>query len=751
MSRHVLMIPCLVLGFWLLGIVPAMAATQPTLYTISSGTPKVLGQGVQKSWPIKVNENNAFDAVFKGGMWLPNPAGGQIYVKYQRHILHDNGTWTWIGTVSTVHGDQSAVLTFGKDAVFGLVPQASGYPLRIVTRQGQTNLVATSAQAMVSSAKALRLFSQPDYFIPPRAAPKGKSTMSPLQSTVSASAAQAAASGPVVIDVMVAYTPGFVTEWNGQSPALARIQYLVDLTNTAYVNSGVNQQIRLVNTVQVNYPDNTANQNALDDITGIDEHGNPVTIPASLQSIAGLRVQYGADLVTLMRGFDDTTQGNCGVGWLIGANQAQITQQSNIYGYNVVSDGTSNGYYCLDTTFAHELGHNMGDAHDRADSKDPDGAPLSGAYTYSYGYLGTGTGGSFATIMAYGATGDSFLEVFSNPNISTCLNSPCGVADSSPSSADNAHSMNNTALAIASFEPTTIGSNSPGSYVHNDINGDGKSDLIWYNAATHQIAYWLMNGPTKTSSQTLSAPAGYTPIATGDFNDDGLADIVWTDASGNVYVWLNNGSGAFTSSLVTQAMAGWKIVGTVDINNDGKTDLIWYNSSAGRMTYWLMSGAGMLSWRGFSTNAGLKLLATGDFDGNGYGDILWEAPTGAMYMWLFNNSGSFNYYKAGQYPSGWVFAGTGDVNVDGKTDLFWYSPTRGQMTYWLMSGATMTSWQGFWTNVGLTPLATGKFDGTNAGLTWGAPSGTMYMWLFNGSSLSYFSLGSYPTGWAPIR
>jgi hypothetical protein len=376
MSRHSLHTLGRMLGLFLIvAAAPAMAATQPTLYVINSGTPKVLGQGVQKSWPIKIDESQAFDAIFKGGMWLPNPAGGRTYAKYKRHILHDNGTWTWIGTVSTVHGDQSVVLTFGKDVVFGLIPQASGYPLRIMTRKGQTTVVETDAQAMARSAEALRLYSHPDYFIPPRMPLKSESTATSVQSAASMAMQAATASSPVVIDVMVAYTPGFVTEWGTQGAALTRIQSLVDTTNSAYSTSGVNQQIRLVHTVQVNYPDDTANQSALDDITGIDENGNPVTIPASLQGIAGLRTQYGADLVTLIRGFDETTQQGCGVGWLIGGNQTQITPQSNVYGYNVVSDGSSvdggTTYYCLDTTLAHELGHNMGDAHDRANASEP--------------------------------------------------------------------------------------------------------------------------------------------------------------------------------------------------------------------------------------------------------------------------------------------------------------------------------------------------------------------------------------------
>ncbi|HWU68696.1 MAG TPA: M12 family metallo-peptidase, partial [Stenotrophobium sp.] len=305
----------------ILGAAPAMAASQPTLFTLGAGTPKILAQGAQKSWPIKISEDQAFDAVFKGGMWLPNPSGGRIYAKYQRHILHDNGTWTWIGTVSTVHGDQSVVLTFGKGVVFGLVPQASGYPLRIVTRAGETRVIETSA-AMSRSTQQLRLRSKPDFFVPPPAAPANRAGALSASSSVPVQAA--ASSGPVTIDVMVAYTSGFVSELGSQHAALIRIQNLVDITNQAYTASGVSQQIRLVHTVEVNYPDNTSNDIALDELTGLDPNQNPVAIAASLQGVASLRVQYGADLVSLIRSYDNATQGGCGIGWLVGGDQHAI-------------------------------------------------------------------------------------------------------------------------------------------------------------------------------------------------------------------------------------------------------------------------------------------------------------------------------------------------------------------------------------------------------------------------------------------
>lgn len=750
MSRYTLRAFGLALAMlFAVAAVPAFAATQPTLFSITSGTAKVLAQGAQKSWPVKVSEDNAFDGIFQGGLWLPSPAGGKIYAKYQRHIIHANGTWTWIGEVSTVHGEQPVVLTFGKDGVFGQIPQAQGYPLRIVTDASGTHVITTSARALSASAQELRLHSHPDFFVPPPLAPKSKaSTSSPA--SVAKEAVQTNASGSVTIDVMVAYTPGFVSELGSVSNALTRIQYLIDLTNQAYISSQVNQQIRLVDTVEVNYPDNTSNQSALDDITGIDDNGNPVSIPASLQGIASLRTEYGADLVTLIRSFDDSTQGNCGTAWLIGGNQTKITQSDYVYGYNVVSDGSSGGYYCLPTTFAHELGHNMGNAHDRADATDPDGTPLSGAYPYSYGYLGTGTGGGFSTIMAYGTTSDTYLSVFSNPNISTCLNSPCGVADSSTSnSADNAGSMNNTASTIASFEPTMVGNVSIGAYVHNDVNGDGKSDLLWFNPSPDRLSWWIMNGATMTSHPVQPAATGWKVVATGDFNGDGKADIVWMDAANNVYIWLSNGNG-FTSKLVSQVASSWKLVGSGDFNGDGKSDLVWYNPSPSRISWWLMNGTTISAHPAQPVTSGWRVVGTGDFYGDGTSEIVWEDAANSVYFWRLSGVTFASTYVS-TVSNGWTVVGTADVNGDGNADLLWYNPSPARLSWWLMNGPSILSHPAQSVSSAWHVSSTGDFNGDGKSeVVWTDTNNNVYFWSLSGSSFSSQLVGNVSPGWSLV-
>lgn len=325
----------------------------PTLFRIVSATPETLFQGAQKSWSIKVDENSAFDALAKGGLWLPNPSGGREYAKFARQVVHGDGTWTWIGTVSTVHGDQSVVLTFGKGAVFGYIPQGSGFPLQITTYGGRTSIVMTDGNALRHSTEWLRMHSQPDVVIPPQ--PK-QSRASSMTMPAAANAVPASAAAPVTIDVMVAYTIGLAHAYGSLGAVETRIQYLVDWTNQAYINSNVYQQIRLVHTVEVNYPDNNDDNVALSDLQNPAASSNPAA--AGLRPITAWRLQYRADLVSLLRPYD-AAQNACGLGYMNGAGETPITPAQSAYGYSTVGDigdATVPGQSCGINSFAHELG-----------------------------------------------------------------------------------------------------------------------------------------------------------------------------------------------------------------------------------------------------------------------------------------------------------------------------------------------------------------------------------------------------------
>ena len=102
------------------------------------------------------------------------------------------------------------------------------------------------------------------------------------------------------------------------------------------------------------------------------------------------------------------------------------------------------GYY----SFGHELGHNMGLNHSRSD---PVGA---GAFSYSYGYKDPGR--AFRTVMAYCCgypdctAGCPRVLHFSNPGVAYG-GKATGVSESSPSSANNALSLDNTRTTVAGW------------------------------------------------------------------------------------------------------------------------------------------------------------------------------------------------------------------------------------------------------------------------------------------------------------
>lgn len=228
----------------------------------------------------------------------------------------------------------------------------------------------------------------------------------------------------ITIDVMILYTPGLAQSLGRD--LYYRLSQMVSDANNAYRDSAVNIHLRAIHIQQINYTDHSSNSDALRAMT----HGS---IPV-FQPIAQLRNDAKADLVVLVRSFQYPIQVSCGVAWMLGAyeNARNIHKQSH-YGYSVVSVGQSAGYVCSELAFTHELGHNMGLNHDKAN------APERGAFAYSYGYLFPDGSG---TVMAYGYPR---IARFSSP-IQLCGRELCGMEDT-----DNARSLNEIRQTIANF------------------------------------------------------------------------------------------------------------------------------------------------------------------------------------------------------------------------------------------------------------------------------------------------------------
>jgi hypothetical protein len=139
-----------------------------------------------------------------------------------------------------------------------------------------------------------------------------------------------------------------------------------------------------------------------------------------------------------------------------------------------------------------------------------------------------------------------------------------------------------------------------------DFNGDGKSDLVFQNQTTHQIAVWFMNGYLYQGGVLLpvSPLPGWNVVGTGDFNADGLTDLVFQNqTTGQIALWYMNGTTYVGGTVLTTVPAsGWKVVGVGDYNGDGSADLLFQNQTSNQAAVWYLNSGSFLGSSSLSLN-----------------------------------------------------------------------------------------------------------------------------------------------------
>jgi hypothetical protein len=98
-----------------------------------------------------------------------------------------------------------------------------------------------------------------------------------------------------------------------------------------------------------------------------------------------------------------------------------------------------------------------------------------------------------------------------------------------------------------------------------DINGDGKTDILWRNKSTGQNYVGFYNGANFLSGVFLYevADTNCWIVSTGDFNNDGKVDILWRNKStGQNMFWFMDGTTFVNAAFLnTIANTDWEIVG----------------------------------------------------------------------------------------------------------------------------------------------------------------------------------------------
>lgn len=293
------------------------------------------------------------------------------------------------------------------------------------------------------------------------------------------------------ISVLVVYTPEARVAAGGTAAIQARATQAVNDANTAYQNSGVNIQLRLVYAGEVSYAESG---NFYTDLYRL-------TLPSDgfMDEVHQLRNQYQADMVSLLI----NNMQYCGLGWLGAA-----ASWADAYMFS-----TTNQYCAAYLTFAHELGHNMGANHNK------ENAGGAGAYSYSYGHhLANGV---YRTIMAY-APG-ARIPYFSNPNV-PYLGHATGVANQ----ADNARTLNNTAATISGFRGTRYSISGQVTSNGQPVSGVTVSAGALGSRTTDANGVFSFTAVDETTSYTLTATkSGY------GFSPANVSDVLTSNATHN--------------------------------------------------------------------------------------------------------------------------------------------------------------------------------------------------------------------------
>ena len=229
-----------------------------------------------------------------------------------------------------------------------------------------------------------------------------------------------------VIDVLIYYDSKL-------SRPETTVDYLLEYSNLAYDRTGIALTLNLAGLIPVTISSSQDNTTLLDLLKNRE-------VPFT--SADDDRATFNADLVHVVRvDKGDTDESNCGIAYY-SVNQG-FSNRDYAIGITEWNPADGYGYYCDDRSFTHEIGHNLGAAHQRGD----DGIYGGGAYDYSFG---AGRSAVFKTIMATYSRTD-IIPLFSDPN-SDCLGFPCGVSPEYSDSADNTRTLSNTKFIVAGYE-----------------------------------------------------------------------------------------------------------------------------------------------------------------------------------------------------------------------------------------------------------------------------------------------------------
>jgi hypothetical protein len=237
----------------------------------------------------------------------------------------------------------------------------------------------------------------------------------------------------------------------------------------------------------------------------------------------------------------------------------------------------------------------------------------------------------------------------------------------------------------------TKSQNSTQKKVKNDLDGDGKSDLLWRSSALGWNFLWSMDGVKTKQAKPINVvqDEGWLMAGQGDYDADGHSDIFWRNTlTGMNFIYLMDGLTIKTRKVLNFVDSPqWELRGSGDFNGDGKGDVLWRDVDRGRTHVYLMDGVSIGTNQPLLlvTDLNYKIMAIGDINGDGTDDVIWRNQlTGVNYIWIMADGQIASRYVLNTINGDWTIAGAGDLDGDGTDDIILRNQVDGRNWVYLM-------------------------------------------------------------------
>jgi FG-GAP-like repeat len=265
----------------------------------------------------------------------------------------------------------------------------------------------------------------------------------------------------------------------------------------------------------------------------------------------------------------------------------------------------------------------------------------------------------------------------------------------------------------------------PGGILVEDLNNDGKLDLVVANEKGGDVSVLLGDGK-KGFSPSSGSPfrAGPNPndLASGDFNGDGLVDLaIANHETQHITVLLGDGRGSFAPAPHSPVAFAVKPhvhgVAAGDLNGDGRLDLLTDSWAEDRLVLRFGDGDGRFETPGTYVAVGrhpYQRVRVADLNGDGTADIVSPNLEGDnVTILLGDGKGKFHQPARSPFPCGDspFNVAIGDVNADGKPDLAIVNSPSSTSDRSGQDGLTILIGDGLgaFTKMAGSPFVTGKF------------------------------------------